>query len=255
MIDTHCHLEFKQFDKDREEVVARCQEKLKAVVDSAAKASNAEKVLGIQDRYPNFVFASLGYHPTYVLDASREKLEEYKQFLRERKDEIVAIGEIGLDYAEVENEKSREKTRNRFREFVELSNELELPVVIHSRNAMADTLEILKEKEGKVIIHCFAGNIQQLKEAVDRGYYISYGGLVFRIRNKYRGLVKQTPPENILLETDAPFLGKKPSDRNEPTFVEDVAKQIADWKELEFKKVWKQAGKNAIEALELPVNI
>lgn len=255
MIDTHCHLEFNQFDGDRDEIIEKSREELKAVIDSAAEAESAKRVMNLHESHPDFIFPCLGYHPNYVLGVSQKNLEKYKQFIRKRKEKLVAIGEVGLDYAHVEDEEKRKETQDRFREFVEFSNEVDLPVVVHSRNAMEDTLGILENKKGKTIIHCFAGNMGQLEEAVSRGYYISYGGLIFRMPNKYKNLVKKTPLEKILLETDAPFLGKEKSSRNEPIFIEEVAERIAEWKNLDFEDVWEQAGENAVEAFSLPINI
>lgn len=255
MIDSHCHLEFKHFDGDRGEVIDRSERRLKAVVDSCAEIDHAEKVLELHKQHPGFIFASLGLHPSRAVNTPDGELEKYRQFIRENAEDIVAIGEVGLDYTQVKGEEKVERSKEIFLDFIELSDELDLPVVIHARKSMEDTLEILKEKDGDVVIHCFAGDLGDVEEALKRDYYLSFGGMVFRSPYRYREILERVPLDNLLLETDAPFLAKKKGDRSEPWFIREVAEKIATVKGCDFEEVWKGAGINAREVFGLPIDI
>lgn len=251
MIDSHCHLEFNDFDGDREKVIKTAKNRIEGIVNSSAEIKLAQKVLDIHKNHPNFIFPSLGLHPKRVAAASNGELEEFKEIIRKNEEDIVAIGEVGLDYYHLKKEDKREKCRNVFDDFVSLSNSLDLPIVVHSRNSLNDALDILEKKEGNVIIHCFAGDMDDLEECLDRDYYLSFGGIIFRAEEKYKTLLKETPLDNLLLETDAPFLAKRKEDRSEPWFIREVADEIARIKDLEFSEVWKQAGENAKEVFNL----
>lgn len=255
MIDSHCHLEFKEFDKDREQVIKTAKNRLEALVDSCAEIKTSEQVINLHEKHPNFIFASLGLHPKTALNVTGEEIEKYKRRIRDREREIVAVGEVGLDYFHVKDESKKQKCERVFIDFVELSNDLGLPLVVHSRNAMKDTMKVLKNKDGDVVIHCFSGGLEELREALDRGYYLSFGGIIFRSEDRYKDILKEVPLDNLLLETDAPFLGKRKEDRSEPWFIREVAEKISEMKRVEFSRVWEMAGKNAKQVFNLPVKL
>lgn len=255
MIDSHCHLEFDHFDGDREEVIEKAKEKLEAVVDSCAEIGTSEDVLELHRKHPDFIFPSLGLHPRFAMEASDEEIRNYKNKIEEVSSEIVAIGEVGLDYYHVSDSSKRKSSEEVFIKFVKFSNSMDLPLVVHSRNSMEDTLDVLEESEKEVIIHCFSGNINQLEESLDRGYYISLGGMIFRDKVKFRKIIDNVPLENLLLETDAPFLAKEKGERSEPWFIREVAERIAEVKDLDFSQIWETAGENAIEVFRLPKSI
>lgn len=106
-----------------------------------------------------------------------------------------------------------------------------------------------------MIIHCFSGDLDGLRESLDRGYYLSFGGIIFRSVSRYRNILEKVPLDKLLLETDAPFLGKKKEDRSEPWFIREVAEKISEMKEIEFSQVWKKAGENAKQVFDLPVKL
>lgn len=255
MIDSHCHLEFGHFDDDREKVIDKSKEKLEAVVDSCAEIDTSEDVLELHRDHSGFIFPSLGLHPRFAANISNRELQDYKKKIEELRSEIVAVGEVGLDYYHIKDTTERERCEEVFQEFVEFSNYLDLPLVIHSRDSMADALDILEKSEGEVIIHCFSGNIDQLRESLDRGYYISLGGMIFRAKNKFNGIIEELTLENLLLETDAPFLAKEKGGRSEPWFIQEVAERIARVKEASFPEVWESAGRNAVEVFDLPIKL
>ncbi|KXB04568.1 hypothetical protein AKJ49_01960 [candidate division MSBL1 archaeon SCGC-AAA382A03] len=256
MIDSHCHLEFNHFDKDREKVIEKSRKKLKALIDSSAGIESFETVLTLHRDCSDFIFSSLGLHPTRAVNTSEEELEDYKKKIEMNKREIVGVGEVGLDYHHIKDKSRREKSKKIFSDFTKFSDELNLPLIVHSRNSMEDALNILSEKDvNEVIIHCFAGNINDLEEALDRDYYLSFGGIIFRAKDKYENILKKVPLENLLLETDSPFLAKRKNNRAEPWFIKEVGERIAKIKGEEFYEVWKTAGRNAKEVFDLPVNL
>ena len=256
MIDSHCHLEFKDFDEDRKDVIEKSKDRIKAVVDSCAEIEKAKDVIKLHRSHEDFIFPSLGLHPKRAIEASYKELEDFKSFIRRRRNEIVAIGEVGLDNSQITDPRERKESKEIFAEFAKLSDDLDLPLVVHARDAMDETLRILKKyKKGDVVIHCFSGNVKQLREAMEEDYYISLGGIIFRNEKKYERIIDVLQVENLLLETDAPFLAKKKSDRSEPWFIWDVAEKIAEVKGGNFQNVWKSAGKNAKEVFDLPIDI
>ncbi len=255
MIDSHCHLEFGHFDQDREEVIEESKKRLKAVVDSCAEIETSDDVLELHRKHSEFIFPSLGLHPRFAVNISDRELRNYKDKIKDVSSEIVAVGEVGLDYYHIKNSMERKRCEEVFLDFVEFSNSLNLPLVVHSRDSMSDALDILEKSEGKVIIHCFAGNLDQLRESLDRSYYISLGGMIFRAKDKFREILKELPLENLLLETDAPFLAREKGGRSEPWFVREVAERIAETKEVSFSEVWESAGRNAVEVFSLPIEI
>lgn len=251
MIDSHCHLEFGHFDEDREEVIERAKEEISAIVDSSADTETFSEVLELGRKNPSFIFPTLGLSPSRAVEKTEEEIDRYFQDIRDVSDEIVGVGEVGLDYYHIDSSSGREKSKQIFADFISLSDDLDLPLVVHSRDSMSDALEILRWKEGEVVIHCFSGEVDQLEEALERGYYISYGGAIFRSRRKYEELVYNTPLERLVLETDAPFLAKRKGDRSEPWFIREIAEEISDIKGADFSEVWRTAGDNSAEVFDL----
>lgn len=253
MIDSHCHLEFRHFDEDRNEVIKRSREEIEGIVDSCAETKTLEQVLNLHEENPDFIFPTLGLHPTKAVEISKEGLESYKKTIADNNEKLVAIGEVGLDYFHLKNANERERSKEVFLEFVELSNELCKPLVIHSRKSMKDTMEVLENKRGDVMIHSFSGDIDDLQEAVNRGYYLSFGGIIFRSPGKYEVLLDRTPLERLLIETDAPFLARNKGERSEPWFIKSIAERISEIKDMDFSEVWNVAGENAKNVFNLPL--
>ncbi len=253
MIDSHCHLEFDHFNKDREKVIKKAKKELEAVIDSCVGPKDLDKVLQLHKKHPNFIYVSTGLHPKTAKNITNTELKDYKDQIRKNRDKVVAIGEIGLDYHHVRKPKDKEKTKTILEDMINFSNSLDLPIVIHSRNSMNDVMKILqKNTENNVIIHCFSGNNKNLKEALDRDYYVSIGGMIYRNPTKYKKLVKNTPLNKLLLETDAPFLAKKKQNRSNPWFIKQIAEKIAQIKNTNQEKILKTTAKNTKTAYNLP---
>lgn len=238
-VDAHCHLDFDRFDEDRDEVVDRCRGKLEFVVNAGSNMERNRKALELNEEYGDFVVPNLGLHPTYT--DHFDELDEVKEMIRE--EDPVAVGEIGLDHHHVTDEELRQEQEKVFRELLALAEELEKPVVIHSREAEERTLEIVKEYDlPEVMFHCFNGTPELAEKAVKAGITIGVTTQVL-YSNRVQSIVKRLSVEDILLETDSPFLYR--GERNEPLNVEESAEKIAELKSLEKNKVIKSTTRNA----------
>ncbi len=227
LIDTHCHLDFKDFDKDRDNVIARAKEKgVVRIVNVGSSIEGSRRAVELADKY-DIVYASIGLHPHDASQVTDKVIEDLKRLAKNKK--VVAIGEVGLDY--YRNDSAKDIQQAAFRKFIRLARELDLPLIIHSREADDDTINILKEYSQlptpnlqliKGVMHCFSGNEKMLKTCLDLGLYISFTcNLTFKNAKKLREVAKITPIERIFLETDAPFLAPEGmrGKRNEPAYL------------------------------------
>ena len=237
IFESHAHYDDEAFDADREEILKQCQSQgIEYIVNVGASLASVRSTLLLAEKW-QFVYAAAGVHP----DETGELNEETFAWLRQQcsHPKTVAVGEIGLDYYWDKEEHDRQKYW--FRRQLELAAEMELPVIIHSRDAAADTLEEVKKAhrpELRGVVHCFSYGPEMAQEYLDMGYYIGVGGVVtFKNAKKLKEVVKMLPPERILLETDCPYLapepnrGKRNSSLNLPYVAEAVA-QLKDHQPL-----------------------
>jgi TatD DNase family protein len=230
LVDSHCHLDDPKFDEDREQVIER------------ARAAGVERMMGIgtgngppdlevavrqADRYP-FVYATIGVHPHDASKATSESFSRLRELSAHHK--VLAVGEIGLDYHY--DFSPRDVQRSVFEQQLAIAAEAKLPVVIHTREAWEDTLAILRTQwHGGGIMHCFTGDEQQAREALDLGFHLSFGGvLTFPKAENVRQAARITPDDRLLVETDCPYLAPVPhrGKRNEPAFVVESARRLAE---------------------------
>ncbi|MBU5678395.1 MAG: TatD family hydrolase [Candidatus Aenigmatarchaeota archaeon] len=250
MIDVHCHLEQEDYEKDRDEVIERCKKELKAIITSCAHPKDLEKTIEMVKKHEKFVFASVGIHPEYIGEFSEKDVESFIEKIRRNKEFFVAIGEVGLDFNWVKDKELQERQKNMFKTFIDLSKELDLPLVVHSRDAMEETIRILEEKRAsKVHLHLF-GEHSFLKNVIKNGWFISIGPIVLRSK-KHKKIARDMLLERIMLETDSPWFGF--GKRNDPTSIKDVANKIAEIKKISFDEVWKVCGENAIRFFNLDI--
>ncbi|MFW6265120.1 MAG: TatD family hydrolase [Bacillota bacterium] len=254
LIDTHAHLDFPKFNKDRLEVIAEAWDKgLSYIVNVGADMLSSQRSLVLAQEYP-FIFATVGVHPHEASELDEEALTKLRQFAEDEK--VVAIGEIGLDYHY--DNSPRDIQREAFKRQLLLAKELDLPVVIHSREADEDTLEILKEYYPGIkggIMHCFGSGLEMARECLELGLYLAFGGVItFKNAAELRDVVKEVPLERILIETDSPYLTPVPfrGQRNEPKFVRFVAEKIAEIKDITLIEVAETTTANAIKVYDLP---
>lgn len=237
LFDTHCHLDFERFDEDRDEVVARAiAAGVKRIVVPALDLVNAPAVLALADRYDE-VYAGVGVHPNSSAGWQDDWIDQLRTLAAHEK--VVAIGEIGLDYYW---DRSPKETQQRaFRQQLALATELDLPVIIHNREADGDVLRLLSEsplrgKERPGVLHSFMSTWETAGAALEMGYYLGFTGpLTYAKNDEMRTVVDRAPVDRLLIETDAPFLPPQAhrGERNEPAFVRLIAAQMAEILDLE----------------------
>ena len=231
IFDTHAHYDDEQFDEDRDELLASMQAcGVEAVTNIGASLATSQNTIELTKKYP-FVYGAIGVHPNEVEDLNEDGIAWLKE--NSALPKIVAIGEIGLDY--YWDEPGREIQKKWFLRQLELAREVKLPVVIHSRDAAKDTLDIMKSFHAENlggVIHCFSYTKEMSREYLNMGFFLGIGGVVtFKNAKKLKEVVEYMPMEQMVLETDCPYLspvpnrGKRNSSLNLPYVVEEVDKQ------------------------------
>lgn len=253
MIDSHAHLEQKDYSEDLDEVITRCKEAgMIAIVTSSANPKDFEKTMEIAEKYSGFVFPAIGIHPEYIKELSIKQIDDQILKIKENADKIYAVGETGLDFFWTKEEDYRKQQQMLFRRMIQLAKELKKPIVVHSRNAMEETIQILEEEGAKnVLMHLF-GSKPHLQRVIDNGWNISIGPLIKRSKG-IRKIARDMPLNRLMLETDSPWFGE--NKRGEPTNIKIAAEYIARYKKLEFEEVWKACAQNSIKFFGLPLKI
>jgi TatD DNase family protein len=265
IIDTHSHLSFKSYDNDREEVIKRTQEQGVVCVDVGTKYETSKRTVELAEKYEN-IYASIGMHPIHIktdllkikLDPEEGAFEPFGEVFDKKKyielaksKKVVAIGEIGLDYyyrpkTKTRLEQFKENQKNLFIEQLKMATELNLPVIVHCRMAHNDVLEILEKQNLKGVIHCFTGNLKEAQKYTELGFFIGINGIIDKM--DLSEIIKKISINNILVETDCPYLtpfieGK--DKRNEPIFVKHIIQKIADIKGKNFEEIAEKTTQNA----------
>jgi len=254
LIDTHCHLDFEDFDSDLEEVIKRAKEGgVAKMISIGCNLERAKKSIEIAKKH-EFIFSSVGLHPQEADPPAgggdKNLFSQFRELLKEPK--VVAIGECGLEfYGENNNPEIREKQKEIFLKQLDLAAEFKKPVIIHCRNAYAELLEILrneKEKNPELcgVVHFFAGRLSHAREFLELSFLVSFTGVITFARD-YDKVIKSAPLEKIMIETDAPFVAPNPfrGKRNEPLYVKYVAEKIAELRGISYEEVASQTTKNA----------
>lgn len=226
--DTHVHLDDEKYNNDREEVIEHIRkEGVSCVVNIGADIESSKKSAELASKY-DFIYASVGVHPYDVGNLTEDDMLILRKLSANKK--VVAIGEIGLDYST--DEPSKDVQKKWFARQIELAKELNLPYIVHDRDAHLDTYEILKASGyTNGVLHCFSGSAEFAKQILDLGFYIAFGGTVtFKNAKKVKEAAKVIPPERLLLETDCPYLAPEPNrgKRNDPSQVKHVAAYLAE---------------------------
>ena len=247
IFDSHAHYDDEAFDIDRDELLDSFPfNDIAYVVNVGADIKTSQNTVELTKRFPH-VYGAVGIHPNEVGTITSADLMQLRQFAME--DKIVAIGEIGLDYYYREPDKEIQKVW--FMKQMELARELKLPIIIHSRDAAKDTLDLMKNAYAEEIggvVHCFSYSKEVAKEILDMNFYIGIGGVVtFQNAKKLKEAVKEIPLERIVLETDCPYLAPAPNrgKRNSSLNLPYVAKEIAKLKEISYEEVVETTYKNA----------
>jgi TatD DNase family protein len=241
LIDSHAHIQGKEYAGEMEAVIARAREagveKIIAVGGAGDMSSNTEAI-ALAKTFPD-IYATVGMHPHDAKDVGADELKKLKELVAYPK--VVAVGETGLDY--FYDHSPREVQRRVFGQFIQLARETDLPVVVHERDAAQDVADLLRtEGAGKLrgVIHCFTGNYEAACAYLDLGFYISFTGIItFKNADPLREVVRKVPLERIFVETDSPYLTPVPhrGKRNEPAYVRYVAETVARVKGLSLEDV------------------
>ena len=247
IVDTHCHLHFDEFDADREAVIARARDAgVQTLVNVGTDPVTNEAAWQLSQKY-DFMFPTAGLHPHHAHEISEDFFKQFGQFLKERS--VVAIGEIGLDYFKSQAPADRQKEV--FVRMLHLAAENQLPVIIHSRNAFRDTLEILRaEAKGRIrgVMHCFSYDQEELKEILDLGFWASFTGiLTYKNAKDLLEVAKSVPLDRLMIETDSPYLA--PQDvrgkRNEPAYLKFLAEFLSEKRGIPFEELAQATTDNA----------
>jgi TatD DNase family protein len=257
LIDTHAHLDFSQFKDDLEQVLERARQAgVGPIVNVGTGEYSSRQVVSLSSRYPQ-LWAAVGIHPHYAAQVSPSYLEDLTR-LAERP-RVIAIGETGLDY--YRNLSPPDAQERLFRGHLRLACEVDKPVIIHSRDAHAETLKIIKEEalpSRKGVMHCFSGDRKFAHAFLELGLFLSLAGPVTYPRShELRSLLKEIPRDRLLMETDAPYLPPQAfrSLRNEPAFVKAVYERVALALEVDLEQLARQVQENAAALFTGIINI
>lgn len=249
IFETHAHYDDKKFDSDREELLLSMQENgIDKIINIGCDKKTCEATIDLMNTY-DFVYGAIGVHPSDIKTMDEELFFWMGQQLSHPK--VVAVGEIGLDYYWDKEEEIQKLQRDWFVRQLELAKEADLPVIIHSREAAADTLEIMKQEHrenSRGVIHCFSYSKEVAREYVKMGYYIGVGGVsTFKNAKKLKEVIVETPIEHILLETDCPYMAPEPyrGKRNSSLYLPYVVRQIAELKGMKEEAVEEITYQNA----------
>lgn len=253
LIDTHSHIHFKKYFPSPDEVIATA---IKAGVEGqiliGCNVKDSFSALEIVKARPDKkLWCSLGVHPHDSNQLTAEVLEKFEQTIRgenQNGKRIVALGEIGLDYNR--NFQSEDIQKNAFMEQLKLAKKLDLPVVIHERDAWEDTMEVLSRAGNtRVVLHSFSGGLKEAQQCIERGYYISFSGMITYPKNDHlRDVARIVPLDKALVETDCPYLPPQQfrGSRNEPAYVVETAKELAKHFDTDYEGICELTTKNAV---------
>ncbi|MEI6058539.1 MAG: TatD family hydrolase [archaeon] len=263
LIDVHAHLETKKFEKDLDEVIARAHEKKMIVINAGVNPATNRRALEIAEKYPEVIRVSFGMYPIdalakevktgesdgFLRDIEKFDVDEEIKWIEKNKDKCIAIGEIGLDYnwEDFQTGEAKEMQKGVFRKLLSLAKKIKKPVIIHSRKAELDAIDILEGegwKNENVIMHCFSGKKSLITRCVENGWFFSIPPVITRLQH-FQTLVEMVPLSQILTETDSPYLSPVVGTRNEPENVAVTITEIAKIKKISEKEVAEQIWENA----------
>ncbi len=278
LIDTHCHLNFRAFKDDVDKVIKHADEAgVFRIINVGSQWETSKRAVKLAQTYGT-LYAAIGLHPIHLYEQEVDEeethfktrteifdIKKYTELAHGAKDKVVAVGECGLDYHRFPDkvDQTEVKTRQQelFKQHIKLASEVGLPIIIHCREAYDDIFKILETSisEGLLskrgVSHCFLGTKAQAKKLLDLGFLLSFTGIITfkNVKSELLEVVKQTPLERIMIETDAPYLAPQAyrGMLNEPAYVVEVAKKIAELKNIDFKEVAKITTQNAIDLFNL----
>lgn len=248
LFDTHTHLNAEQFNEDREETIQRALDAgVKKMIVVGFDDETIKGAMALIEKY-DFLYAAVGWHPVDAIDMTDDHLKWLEELSAHPK--VVALGEMGLDYHW--DKSPKEVQKDVFRKQIRLAKKVDLPIIIHTRESMQDTVDILKEEQASDvggIMHCYGGSLEIAKQCMDMNFYISFGGPVtFKNAKQPKEVAAEIPLDRLLVETDCPFLAPHPNrgKRNEPAYVQLVAEKIAELKQISYDELTEKTFDNAM---------
>ena len=254
MIDSHCHLEQKELYNRLEKLIPKWKQELKHIISSCAHPQDLDKTLEIYEKYHPFVKIFIGLHPEFIKELKEEDVERVIGFIKEHKDDISAIGEIGLDYHWIKEPEWQQKQKTLFKRFIELSKQLNLPLIIHSWDSTQDAIDILEQhgmKGKKVLMHLLQDK-SVISKIIENNWYISIGPSITKSKT-IKKIARDIPLNRILLETDSPWFKQEEQGQEfgEPINVKIACEKIAEIKKISVQEVENQTDENAGEFFRL----
>ena len=243
LVDTHSHIYYDEYKHDLPDIISKAEEDgVNRIICVGTDIKTSYESIRIASEHNN-VFCTVGCHPHDSSKMKSSYIHELEEMCKAPK--VVGIGETGLDY--FYNHSSKDIQKKSFIQHIELSKELNLPVVIHNRDSDKDLMEILREYQPKGVIHCFSGNLEMAKEVVSLGLLISFTGIITFKNFTSFDVIKEISLDNFMVETDSPYLSPVPfrGKRNEPKHVKIIAEKISEIKNVSVKEIKKQTTKNA----------
>lgn len=235
--DSHAHYDDKRFDSDRNDLLRKINQDVDYVINCGSDLESSLESINLANEF-DFIFAAAGIHPENIKNLTQKDLDKLETLAKENK-KVKAIGEIGLDF--YQDNYSRDEQIYFFKKQLEVANKLKLPVIIHSREANQDTFDIIKSfAQTHGVIHCYSGGTKMALDYINLGFFMGIGGIItFKNARKMVDVVKNIPIENILLETDCPYLSPEPNrgKRNDSSNLIFIAQKIAEIKNMEFQDV------------------
>lgn len=256
LLDAHAHYNDEKFDDNREKIIEEIHNfGVNTIINAGYSLESSKKAVEIAKNY-DFMYATVGVSPNDIENLENDYLDQIEKMAQDQK--VVAIGEIGLDY--YWNKENKCKQQEVFIKQIELANKLDLPIVIHTREAVMDTINILKNEincKNKGVFHCCPLNMELIKEGLKLGFYISFAGpITFKNSKNAEEVVKYVPMDRFLTETDSPYLSPEPvrGTTNDSRNIKYIAQKIADFKNITIEEVTNQVEKNAKEIFKLTKN-
>lgn len=253
MIDTHCHIDFEDFDDDRDEVIKRAKDKLDNVIVSGYSNDSNMDILKLSKDYEGFIYPTFGFHPVSSQNATDDEIKTAHENIVEHLDDIVAIGEVGMDYFYVTDNSLRKRQQKIFTGFLELANEYKKPIVMHVRDCEKKAVNIIYEYEDipYFVFHCYGGSLKTAKRIMNMdNAYMSFSTMLCYSK-QHQDLIEKIDLDYILTETDSPYLAMTKEERNEPANVVNAVYKIAEIKNMDIGTVDEITTSNACNIFKI----
>ncbi|MBE6500186.1 MAG: TatD family deoxyribonuclease [Methanobrevibacter thaueri] len=253
MIDTHCHIDFEDFDHDREEVIQRAKDKLDYIIVSGYSNESNMKVLELSHEYEGFIYPTFGFHPVSSQNATSEDISIAHENIRKYLKDIVAVGEVGMDYFYVTDKALRERQQEIFRSFLDIANEYKVPIVMHVRDCEKKAVNIIPEYEDipYFVFHCYGGSLKTVKKIMNMDNCMMSFSTMLCYSKHHQDLISKIDLDYVLTETDSPYLAMTKDERNEPANVSNAVLKIAEIKNMDVEAVDEITTANACKIFKI----